>query len=126
MTWLLNLPTALWRRLLLILQGVGALLALIGSAIGALFGTGGTIGSRIAAGAASPVGQRRAFAALRLVQPNLVLRRRFITAYENDGTAIAARRADVTDILGRDADFGVVYGPRMEMIPQHLYVEWDT
>ena len=47
--WLLNLPTVLWRRLLLIFQGLGALLALIATGIGALFGKGGTIGSRLGA-----------------------------------------------------------------------------
>ena len=62
-------------------------------------------------------GQRMVFALLRLLQPNLVLKRRTIVSYANNGiTAIATRHADVTDILSRDADFGVVYGPRMEMI----------
>jgi hypothetical protein len=47
--WLLNLPIVLWRRLLLILQGLGALLALVATGIRALLGKGGTFGSRIAA-----------------------------------------------------------------------------
>jgi cytochrome P450 len=115
--WLLNLPTVLWRRLLLIFQGLGALLALIGTGIAALFGKGGTIGSRIGAALGSPMSQRRAFAVLRLFQPNLVLKRKIISAYSNNGiTALATRSVDVTDILTRDADFGVVYGPRMEVI----------
>jgi cytochrome P450 len=114
--WLLNLPIVLWRRLLLILQGLGALLALVAIGIRALLGKGGTFGSRIGAALGSAEGQRRVFAVLRLLQPNLVLKRQVITSYPNHGTAIAARHADVTDILTRDADFGVVYGPRMEMI----------
>jgi len=114
--WLLNLPKVLWRRLLLIVQGLGALLALIGIGIGALFGKGGTLGSRLGAVLGSMAGQRKVFAVLRLVPANLVLKRQIITAYDNNGTAIATRREDVIDILSRDADFGVVYGPRMEMI----------
>lgn len=117
MHWLFNLPTVIWRRLMLILQGLGALLWLIASGIGALFGSGGSIGSRLAVAIGGPTGQRKVFAVLRLFQPNLVLRRRTIVSYPNTGiTAIATRHADVADILSRDADFGVVYAPRMEMI----------
>ena len=116
MGWLLNLPVALWRRLLLIWQGMAALLLLTGTGLRALFGRGGTVGSRIGAALTTPRSQRRVFALLRLVQPNLVLRRKFVTAYANDGTALVTRREDVTDVLTRDVDFGVVYGPRMEMI----------
>lgn len=117
MQWLLNLPTAIWRRLLLILQGLWSLIWLIGSGIGALLGRGGTIGSRLGAAIGGPQGQRKVFSVLRLLQPNLVLKRRIIASYPNNGiTAIATRHGDVTDILSRDADFGVVYAPRMEMI----------
>ena len=116
MGWLLNLPVALWRRLLLIGQGLAALLLLIGTGIGALFGAGGTAGSRIGAALTAPASLRRGFAVLRLFQPNLVLGRNLVTAYTNNGTAIVTRREDVTDVLTRDDDFGVVYGPRMEMI----------
>ncbi len=116
MGWLWNLPVALWRRLLLIVQGLGALVMIIGAIVLALFGRGGTAGSRIAASLTAPAGQRRAFALLRLLQPNLKLPVKLITCYDNIGTAIATRRTDVIDILSRDMDFGVVYGPRMEII----------
>ncbi|QDX25059.1 cytochrome P450 [Sphingomonas suaedae] len=117
MQWLFNLPTAIWRRLLLILQGLWALIWLIAAGIGALLGKGGTIGSRLGAAIGGPEGQRKVFAVLRLFQPNLVIKRKVIASYPNNGvTAIATRHTDVTDILTRDADFGVVYGPRMEMI----------
>jgi cytochrome P450 len=114
--WLLNLPVALWRRLLLIGQGLAGLLWLIGIGIAALFQSGGTLGSRIKDKATSPAGLRRAMAVARLLQPNLVLQAKIITAYENNGTAFVTRRKDVTDVLTRDDDFGVVYGPRMETI----------
>ncbi|HEY1606665.1 MAG TPA: cytochrome P450 [Allosphingosinicella sp.] len=116
MHWLLNLPVALWRRLLLIGQGVGALLILIGVGIGALFGSGGSLGDRLKAALTAPANLRRGFAAARLFVPNLVLSKKLITAYENIGTAFVARRNDVLDVLSRDDDFGVVYGPRMETI----------
>ena len=116
MGWLLNLPVALWRRLLLIGQGLAALVLLIGTGIGALFGAGGTAGGRIGAALTAPASLRRGFAVLRLFQPNLVLGRKLVTAYANNGTAIVTRREDLTDVLSRDDDFGVVYGPRMEMI----------
>jgi cytochrome P450 len=112
MQWLLNLPIALWRRLLLIGQGLGALLMLIGIGIGALLRGGGGLKDALT----TPANLRRAFAVARLLQPNLVLSTKIITAYENEGTAFVMRREDVIDVLSRDADFGVVYGPRMEVI----------
>ena len=117
MHWLFNLPTVIWRRLLLIVQGLRALLWIIAAGIGALFGRGGTLAGRLGAAIGGPTGQRRVFAVLRLFQPNLVLKFRSIVSYPNNGvTAVASRHADVIDILSRDADFGVVYAPRMEMI----------
>jgi len=65
-------------------------------------------------GAAS--GQRLAFAVLRAFKPNLLLKRRLITAYDNTGSAIITRHADVTEVLEREADFAVVYEPRMRAI----------
>jgi len=60
--------------------------------------------------------QRLVFAALRAFWPNLVLSRRLITAYENTGTAIVTRHQDVTEVLEREADFAVVYEPKMRRI----------
>jgi cytochrome P450 len=116
MQWLLNLPVSLWRRLLLVGQGLGALLLLIGTGVKALFQSGDSLAERLKAALTSPASQRRAFALLRLVQPNLRLKARLITAYANSGTAIVTRRSDVLNVLARDEDFAVVYGPRMEMI----------
>ena len=113
---LLNLPVAAWRRLLLIWRGLAALAALAATGIAALSGPGGTFASRIGEALGSPAGQRRLFALLRLFQPNLVLKRVWVASYPNNGTALVTRREDVTDVLTRDADFGVVYAPRMGMI----------
>ncbi|TGE01222.1 cytochrome P450 [Methylobacterium nonmethylotrophicum] len=114
--WLLNLPVMLWRRLLLVGEGLGAALLLAGEAAAAISRGSGPVGARLAALFASPVGQRRVFAVLRLVQPNLRFGTVLVAAYANSGTAIVTRRDDVIDVLSRDDDFGVVYGPRMKAI----------
>ncbi len=60
--------------------------------------------------------QHDLFAALRAFRPNLRVSRRLITAYENTGTAIVTRSADVREVLEREADFAVVYEPKMRGI----------
>jgi cytochrome P450 len=112
----LNLPAALWRRLLLIGQGSLALALLLVAGVGALAGRNGDARSRIAAALTSASGQRRMFAVLRLFKPNLVTKRVLIRSYPNNATAVVARCSDVRDLLSRDDDFGVVYSPRMQMI----------
>jgi cytochrome P450 len=111
---LLNLPTALWRRFLLMGHGIAALVVLLAGGVAAL--VGGDVRSRVAGVLTSPAGQRRLFAFLRLIQPNLVTRRVFVASYANKATALVTRSADVRDVLLRDDDFGVVYSPRMQMI----------
>ncbi len=64
----------------------------------------------------APENLRHAFAVLRGTWPNLVLKRRLIAAYDNTGTAIVTRQADVTEVLEREADFAVVYEPKMRRI----------
>jgi len=53
---------------------------------------------------------------LRAFVPNLVLGKRFISSYDNNGTAIVTRFRDVEDVLSNDDDFEVVYAPRMAEI----------
>src|SRR4051812_46227419 len=116
MRWLLTLPVAIWRRLLLIGQGVLALLVLIGTGIGALFGGGGTLADRLKAKLTAPASLRRGMAVLRLFQPNLLLGTKLITCYANEGTAFVTRRHDRLGVLSRGDDFGGVFGPRVGMI----------
>jgi cytochrome P450 len=116
MLWLLNLPKSLWRRLLLIGQGLAALVLLIGTGLGALFQSGAPLAQRLSAALTRPKSLRRAFALLRLFQPNLAISKSIVAAYPNRGTAFVTRRADVLEILSRDDDFEVVYAPRMEML----------
>jgi cytochrome P450 len=103
---LANLPVAIWRYLQQLAEGLGALVWI--AAMGLSKGFPATL--------TSPEGQRRVFAALRAFQPNLVLNRQLVKAYDNTGTVIVARREDVYDVLDRQETFEVVYGPRMEMI----------
>lgn len=72
-------------------------------------------GFRANAGAllGDPARQIQALSVLRAVAPNLRLKRKLVAAYDNGGTVIVTRRADVMDVLRRDDDFEVVYGPRM-------------
>ena len=102
---------ALRTRAALYGEGFSALFRLIGQAAPAALRKGG-----LAALFATSAAQRMAFAILRAFKPNLRLKRRLITAYENSGTAIITRHSDVTEVLEREADFAVVYEPRMRAI----------
>ena len=62
--------------------------------------------------------QRRAFALLRGLWPNLSISRVVMKCYDNTGTAVVTRRADVVDVLNRNADFEVVYGTRMRQLTE--------
>ena len=94
----------------------GAALAGLGRLAGAgLAATRAPGGFKANAGAllADPARQMQGMAVLRAFAPNLRLNRKLVAAYDNSGTVIVTRRADVLDVLRRDADFEVVYGPRM-------------
>ena len=116
MSLLINLFAAVWTRLVLFGEGLAGLAGLAGAAGASLMGGQGSLASRFGAAAATPLGLRRAFAVLRAFQPNLLLSRKLVTAYDNSGTAVVSRFEDVVDVLSRDGEFEVVYGPRMEMI----------
>ena len=104
---LLNLPIAFFRYLGQFFGGLGAAIALAVTTV-----TKGGLGAALG----SPEGQRRAFAALRALQPNLVLSQVLVKAYDNTGTVIVSRRQDVREVLERTDVFDVVYAPRMQMI----------
>jgi cytochrome P450 len=107
---------AIWTQIYIWLAGLWALVRVIGIGIGALFGSTGTIASRLAAKLAAPEGQRLIFSFLRAFIPNLALPVKIITAYDNNGTVLVTRFDDVKDVLSRDGEFEVVYGPRMEKL----------
>ncbi|WP_237072483.1 cytochrome P450 [Pseudaestuariivita rosea] len=111
----MNIFTTSFRVLLVWGQGLLSLIRLIGLGIGAAT-KGGAIGKNIAAAFGQTVNQRHAASVLRAFWPNLVLKRSFVKAYENNGTAIITRHNDCLDVLNRDADFEVVYGSRMRKL----------
>jgi len=72
--------------------------------------------TRLAAVLGNPAGQRALFASLRAFAPNLAVDRTLITAYPCEGTVIVSRAEDVREVLDRQADFEVVYEPKMRKI----------
>src|SRR3954465_11413285 len=88
---------------------------LAGPFLGAL--TGGAAGkARLAAALGTPEGQRQLFALQRAFLPTALKSGQGIAAYANNGTAIVTRHADVIEVLEDEADFAVVYEPRMRRL----------
>jgi cytochrome P450 len=59
---------------------------------------------------------RDACAVLRLARPRLTLDRNLVRAYAAEGTLMLTRAEDVAEVIRREADFEVVYGPRMRAL----------
>lgn len=76
----------------------------------------GPINARFAPLLAEPAVQRNIFALARAFMPNLMLSKSLVKAYDNNGTAFVTRASDVIEVLDREADFAVVYEPRMRAI----------
>lgn len=116
MNFILNFISKIFMTIIILLNGIFSLLGVIGRGIGAALGSGGTWKTRVAGVFTSPGGQRLVFNFLRAFIPNLVIGKVFVKAYENTGTAVISRNDDVKEVLNRDEDFEVVYGPRMRTI----------
>lgn len=116
MTIIMNLITTPLSILLNWLNGLFGLLKLIGIGVSALFGSGGSVKSRVIDKVKAPQGQRLVLTVLRAFMPNIVLSASLVKAYRNSGTAIVTRREDVLDVLNRNDDFEVVYESRMRKI----------
>lgn len=91
-------------------------LAGIGDAIGLFIAARGGPRARLAALAASAAGQRAGFAVLRLFKPRLALARNPIACYPADGALVLTRAVDFRAAIARQAEFEVVYGPRMRAL----------
>ncbi len=115
MSLIANLFTSLYARLYAWVTALIALVSLLVTFVICLFGKG-SLGQRLASAFTRTVVQRRVFSVLRAFLPNIVLGRKFLTAYDNGGSALVTRSADVREVLSRDDDFEVVYAPRMEVI----------
>lgn len=110
-----NIFIAIGMKLRIWGAGLWALLVLLGAGLITLFRPG-ALKDKFAKLFAAPATQIRVFAFLRAFIPNLSLSRVIMKAYENTGTAVVTRHDDVLDVLNRDADFEVVYGPRMRKL----------
>jgi cytochrome P450 len=113
MSIFINFITLIVLRARMAIDGVAALFQ-VGAAV--LSAKGDGLKAKAAAAFAEPRLQRIALRALRAFLPNLVLSRQFIGAYPNTGTAIVTRYQDVVEVLDRNADFEVVYEPKMRAI----------
>ena len=120
MSWLVNFVRVPIKGLVILLGAVFSLLRLLGLGLAALTGDG-SLSQRLAARFGEADAQRLIFTVLRALAPTLVLRKRFITAYENSGTAIVTRDEDVREILDHDDVFHVVYEPKMRKITGGAY-----
>lgn len=101
------------------LMWVGAVLAsmsLVKTATMAVLTGKGPIKARLAALLQATPVQRDLAALLRAAWPNLVLSKQLVTSYENTGTVFVMRAADVIEVLDREADFAVVYEPKMRKL----------
>jgi cytochrome P450 len=113
MSVFINFITLIVLRARMAIDGVAALFQ-VGAAV--LSAKGDGLKAKAAAAFAEPRLQRIALRALRAFVPNLVLSRQLIAAYPNTGTAIVTRYQDVVEVLDRNADFEVVYEPKMRAI----------
>ncbi len=110
-----NLGVAPFRIVLIWLEGLWSLIRLLGIGLSALVGQG-NLKDRFAAKLSATPTQRVVFSILRAFAPNISLSRVLVKSYDNTGSAVVARREDVLDVLSRDTDFEVVYGPRMRKL----------
>jgi cytochrome P450 len=113
MSFLINFVTSVVVRLWMLLDGLVAPFQ-IAPAILAASGDG--LKAKAAAALQDPRVQRISLRSLRVFVPNLLLSKPLVTAYPNTGTAIVTRYQDVVEVLDRNADFEVVYEPKMRAI----------
>lgn len=115
MSFVKNLLVTPLRVILIWLEGLWGIARMIGIGLSVLSGEGSLKERLLAKLTATPT-QRIVLSILRAFLPNISLARVVVKSYENTGTAAVTRRADVIDVLSRDADFEVVYGPRMRQL----------
>ncbi|MGH6796641.1 MAG: cytochrome P450 [Methylocella sp.] len=108
-----NFVTVLIVRTRAIVDGLAALYQ-IPAAIFAAEGSG--LKAKAKAAIQEPRFLRLALRFFRAFLPTVRVRYKFDTAYPNNGTALVTRHEDVIEVLDRNADFEVVYEPRMRAI----------
>ena len=110
-----NLTVTPLQTILVGLEGLWGIVRVIGVGLSALIGEG-SLKDRLATTFTAASTQRMIFSILRAFVPNISISRIVMKCYDNTGTAVVTRRADVLDVLSRDADFEVVYGTRMRKL----------
>jgi len=113
MSFLTSAVTAIVVHLRMWIEGLIAPFQ-IGAAILSTAGDG--LKGKAIAALGQPRVQRLGLRFARAFLPNLVLSKQLIAAYPNTGTAIVTRYQDVIEVLDRNADFEVVYEPKMRAI----------
>ena len=113
MSFLTNFVTSFVTRLRMLLDG---LVAPFQVAPAILAASGDGLKAKAATALKDPRVQRISLRSLRAFLPNLVLSKPLVTAYPNTGTVIVTRYQDVVEVLDRNADFEVVYEPKMRAI----------
>jgi hypothetical protein len=109
-----NFVTVVVVRLRIIAEGLAALYQI---PMAVLSAQGSGLKEKTLAALQEPLTQRLGFRLLRAFLPNSpVFSKKFITTYPNTGTALVTRHDDVIEVLDRNADFEVVYEPRMRAI----------
>jgi len=111
-----NVAAIFRARLALLTTSAKALVYLGKAGFEAIKNGSGPIKGRLAALAKDPEAARAGFALLRAFWPNLALPVTLLKAYPSQGVVIVTRAADVIETLDRDADFEVVYEPRMRAL----------
>jgi cytochrome P450 len=110
---IINFVVAIWVRLMMVLAGLLAIPQLIWMV---LTSKAKGFGAKVGAALGNPGGQRLIFTLLRAFIPNLSLKLQLVKAYPNTGTVIVSRMADAQEVIARNADFEVVYEPKMRKI----------
>jgi cytochrome P450 len=113
MSFLTNFVASFVTRLRMLLDGLVAPFQIAPAILAA---TGDGLKAKAAAALQDTRVQRISLRLLRAFLPNLVLSKQLVTAYPNTGTAIVTRHQDVVEVLDRNADFEVVYEPKMRAI----------
>lgn len=87
------------------------------SGLGAAFlKASGGFKPRLRAVLTTTAGQRNAMAILRFAKPRLPLAQNLVKCYDAERTLVLTRGADFREVIARQADFEVVYGPRMRQL----------
>ncbi|HUI20147.1 MAG TPA: cytochrome P450 [Methylocella sp.] len=108
-----NFLTVLAVRLRMTAEGLAAFYQFPMAVVSA---KGQGVKEKFAAALQEPLTQRIGLRLLRPFLPNLYLPWKFVTSYQNSGTALVTRHDDVIEVLDRNADFEVVYEPKMRAI----------